>query len=105
MNVKLTESQITDLARPLKGILQKFYEDPKNREAFEKWLRVRENGNSKEDYQNGWVLGIYGDDVRRDAGMPGSGSTGGEKAWQKELGTADGFVGRQKKVIRIEGQQ
>ena len=53
MNVKLTESQITDLARPLKGILQKFYEDPKNREAFEKWLRARENGKSKEDYQNG----------------------------------------------------
>ena len=35
----LTDTQITDLARPLMGILQKFYEDPKNEEDFQKWLR------------------------------------------------------------------
>ncbi len=39
MNIKLSESQITNLAQPLMGILQKFYEDPKNEEDFQKWLR------------------------------------------------------------------
>lgn len=39
LNVNLSDSQITDLARPLVGILQKFYEDPKNEEDFQKWLR------------------------------------------------------------------
>lgn len=36
LNVNLSDSQITDLARPLVGILQKFYEDPKNEEDFQK---------------------------------------------------------------------
>lgn len=35
----LTEEQITDLARPLMGILEKFYQDPKNEEGFQKWLK------------------------------------------------------------------
>lgn len=39
MDVKLSESQITELARPLIAIVQKFYEDPKNEEDFQKWLR------------------------------------------------------------------
>ena len=39
MDVKLSESQITDLARPLMGILEEFYKDPKNEEDFQKWLR------------------------------------------------------------------
>ena len=39
LNVNLSDSQITDLARPLVGILQKFYEDPKNEEDFQKCLR------------------------------------------------------------------
>lgn len=34
LNVNLSDSQITDLARPLVGILQKFYEDPKMRRIF-----------------------------------------------------------------------
>lgn len=34
----LTEEQVTDLARPLMGILEKFYQDPKNEEDFQKWL-------------------------------------------------------------------
>lgn len=38
-NMSLSDSQITDLARPLMGILEKFYEDPKNEEDFQKWLR------------------------------------------------------------------
>ena len=38
MKVCLTESQINDLAKPLLGILEKFYQDPKNEEAFQKWL-------------------------------------------------------------------
>ncbi len=36
-NMSLSDSQITDLARPLMGILEKFYEDPKNEEDFQKW--------------------------------------------------------------------
>jgi hypothetical protein len=38
MGVKLTDNQINDLARPLAGIVEKFYQDPKNEEAFQKWL-------------------------------------------------------------------
>lgn len=38
-NVNLSDSQITDLARPLMGILERFYRDPKNEEDFQKWLR------------------------------------------------------------------
>ena len=37
--MNLTNEQITDLARPLVGIITKFYEDPKNEEDFQKWLR------------------------------------------------------------------
>ena len=35
----LTDNQINDLARPLVGILEAFYQDPKNQEEFDKWLR------------------------------------------------------------------
>ena len=35
----LTDNQINDLARPLAGILEAFYQDPKNQEEFDKWLR------------------------------------------------------------------
>lgn len=36
--LKLTESQVSDLARPLMGILERFYQDPKNEEDYQKWL-------------------------------------------------------------------
>ena len=36
-----------DLARPLIGILQKFYEDPKNEQAFQEWLKQQEKHTSK----------------------------------------------------------
>ena len=49
LNVNLSDSQITDLARPLVGILQKFYEDPKNEEDFHKWLRNVEKANENPD--------------------------------------------------------
>jgi hypothetical protein len=42
----LTDNQITDLARPLAGILEEFYQDPKNQEEFDKWLRNVEKRNS-----------------------------------------------------------
>mgnify|MGYP006372221199 CR=1 FL=1 len=48
LSVNLTDSQITDLARPLMGILQKFYEDPKHEEDFQKWLRNVEERKQKE---------------------------------------------------------
>ena len=38
MSPVLTEEQITDLARPLMGILEAFFKDPKNEEDFQKWL-------------------------------------------------------------------
>lgn len=43
MSVSLEDSQITDLARPLMGILERFYRDPKNEEDFQKWLHSVEN--------------------------------------------------------------
>lgn len=42
----LTEEQVTDLARPLMGILEKFYQDPKNEEDFQKWLLSAEKEQS-----------------------------------------------------------
>ena len=38
----LSDLQIKDLARPLVNIITKFYEDPKNEEDFQKWLREKE---------------------------------------------------------------
>lgn len=49
LNVNLSDSQITDLARPLVGILQKFYEDPKNEEDFQKWLCNVEKAKENQD--------------------------------------------------------
>ena len=49
LNVNLSDSQIIDLARPLVGILQKFYEDPKNEEDFQKWLRNVEKAKENQD--------------------------------------------------------
>ena len=37
--LNLYDAQVVDLARPLVGILTKFYADPKNEEDFQKWLR------------------------------------------------------------------
>ncbi len=45
MKAELTTQQIHDLAIPLTGILEKFYQDPKNEEEFQKWLRNVENKN------------------------------------------------------------
>jgi galactose-1-phosphate uridylyltransferase len=38
--MKLSDEQISDLARPLGEILEKFYADPKNEEDFQKWLKA-----------------------------------------------------------------
>ena len=38
LNLKLTDSQVSDLARPLMGILEQFYQDHKNEEDYQKWL-------------------------------------------------------------------
>jgi len=48
VNVSLSDSQISDLARPLMGILEKFYQDPKNEEDFQKWLLSVEEQKAKE---------------------------------------------------------
>lgn len=38
LNLKLTDSQVSDLARPLMRILEQFCQDPKNEEDYQKWL-------------------------------------------------------------------
>lgn len=38
MSSILTDEQVTDLARPLVGILEAFYQDHKNEEEFQRWL-------------------------------------------------------------------
>lgn len=43
----LTDSQINDLARPLIDILEAFYADPKNEQAFQEWLKQQEKHTSK----------------------------------------------------------
>lgn len=48
LNVNLSDSQVNDLARPLMGILEQFYKDPKNEEDFQKWLRNVEAQKSTE---------------------------------------------------------
>lgn len=47
LNVSFTDSQVNDLARPLVDIITKFYEDPKNEEDFQKWLRKNMTTNRK----------------------------------------------------------
>lgn len=37
----MNEKQITDLARPLVRILEEFYKDARNQEAFREWLEVQ----------------------------------------------------------------
>lgn len=47
--MNLSDTQVNDLARPLIGLIIKFYEDPKNEEDFQRWLRnVEEHKNTKE---------------------------------------------------------
>jgi hypothetical protein len=46
LNMALNEQQITDLAKPLKGILEKFYQDPENEKGFQKWLQEKEKGST-----------------------------------------------------------
>jgi len=46
--MNLSDTQVNDLARPLVGLIIKFYEDPKNEEDFQKWLRNVEERKQKE---------------------------------------------------------
>ena len=39
----LTTNQIENLAKPLVGIVTRFFEDPNNKEEFEKWLQQKES--------------------------------------------------------------
>lgn len=48
-NMSLTDAQVIDLARPLMGILEAFYQDPKNEEDFQKWLRNVEAKNISQE--------------------------------------------------------
>ena len=47
--MSLSEVQVNDLARPLVGIITKFYADPKNEEDFQKWLRNVEKAKENQD--------------------------------------------------------
>ena len=42
-SMNLTDAQVSDLASSLVGIVEKFYEDPKHEEEFQKWLKERES--------------------------------------------------------------
>lgn len=46
--MNLTDGQVNDLARPLVGIITKFYADPKNEEDYQKWLRNVEERKQRE---------------------------------------------------------
>ena len=46
-NPVLTDSQINDLAQPLVGILEAFYQDPQNEQSFQEWLKQQEKHTSK----------------------------------------------------------
>ena len=37
--MSLSERQVQDLASPLVSIIAKLYEDPKNEEDFQRWLK------------------------------------------------------------------
>lgn len=45
--MSLSERQVQDLASPLVGIIAKFYEDPKNEEDFQRWLKQQKNQQTK----------------------------------------------------------
>lgn len=47
--MRLTQSQIHDLARPLVGILTNYYSDPKNEEEYQRWLRNVEKEKNESD--------------------------------------------------------
>ena len=47
--MNLSDIQVNDLARPLVGIITKFYADPKNEEDFQKWLRKVEEQKESTD--------------------------------------------------------
>lgn len=47
--MRLTQSQIHDLARPLVGILTSYYSDPKNEEEYQRWLRNVEKEKNESD--------------------------------------------------------
>lgn len=51
VSVSLSDSQINDLARPLMGILEAFYQEPKNEEDFQKWLLSVEEQKAKESIE------------------------------------------------------
>ena len=51
VSVSLSDSQINDLARPLMGILEAFYQDPKNEEDFQKWLLSVEEQKAKKSIE------------------------------------------------------
>lgn len=46
--MNLSEGQVKDLASPLVGIVAEFYQDPKNEEDFQQWLRNVEEQKQKE---------------------------------------------------------
>lgn len=44
----LSDAQVNDLASPLVGVIEKFYEDPKDEEEFQKWLRQQQDNSAEE---------------------------------------------------------
>ena len=44
--MNLTDTQVSDLATPLVGIIAKFYEDQDNEKGFQEWLKERQKTKS-----------------------------------------------------------
>lgn len=42
LNTTLSDTQITDLARPFVSMMEDFYRDPENEKGFQLWLHQRQ---------------------------------------------------------------
>lgn len=45
----ITDKQVQELAKPLVEILMDFYNDPKNRKGYERWLKKQKDSVSSVD--------------------------------------------------------
>lgn len=40
--MNLSDAQVKDLARPLVGIIEAFYQNPENEKGFQEWLQTQQ---------------------------------------------------------------
>lgn len=51
LNTTLSNTQITDLARPFVFMVDNFFKDPENEKGFQKWLQEQKRKEVKEGKQ------------------------------------------------------